>query len=116
MNEPIEGLGSFQPVLEAYATDVAHRRSELARVVSRRALDLDDRRAHVCQEHRAVGAGKDARQVDDDDAVQRTRPPVGERSARAHEVSPRSSVMPWTTHAGRSECSISTVCRHGKPA
>jgi hypothetical protein len=25
MNEPIEGLGSFQPVLEAYATDIAHR-------------------------------------------------------------------------------------------
>jgi hypothetical protein len=28
MNEAIESLGSFQPVLEAYATDVAHRRSD----------------------------------------------------------------------------------------
>ena len=27
MNEAIESLGSFQPVLEAYATDVAHRRN-----------------------------------------------------------------------------------------
>ena len=28
MNEPIEGLGSFQPVLEAYATDIAQRRRD----------------------------------------------------------------------------------------
>lgn len=28
MNEAIESLGSFQPVLEAYATDIAHRRSD----------------------------------------------------------------------------------------
>ena len=28
MNERMEALGSFQPVLEAYSTDIAHRRSE----------------------------------------------------------------------------------------
>jgi hypothetical protein len=28
MNEAIESLGSFQPVLEAYATDIAHRQSD----------------------------------------------------------------------------------------
>jgi len=28
MNEAIESLGSFQPVLEAYSTDLAHRRSD----------------------------------------------------------------------------------------
>lgn len=28
MNEPIEGLGSFQPVREAYSTDIAHRPSD----------------------------------------------------------------------------------------
>lgn len=28
MDEAIESLGSFQPVLEAYATDIAHRRSD----------------------------------------------------------------------------------------
>ena len=29
MNERMEALGSFQPVLEAYSTDLAHRRSEV---------------------------------------------------------------------------------------
>ena len=28
MNERMDALGSFQPVLEAYSTDIAHRRSE----------------------------------------------------------------------------------------
>ena len=44
-----------------------------AGVVAVRALDLDDGRAEVGEQHRAVRSGQHARQVGDDQPVERTR-------------------------------------------
>ena len=50
------------------------RRSPAARIVSPAGLlDLDDARAHVGEQHRAVRARENARQVDDEQAVERRR-------------------------------------------
>ena len=55
-----------------------------------RLLDLDDARAHVAQQHRAVRTRQHPRQVQDKDAVKRghwlnyTRPSSHARSSRSH--------------------------------
>ena len=68
---------------EVSALAVDERRSPRARVVAAaRMLDLDDPRAHVGEQHRAVRARQHARQVQHRHAGERTRRMV--RSARRH--------------------------------
>ena len=64
--------------VRAFFTDEG--RSPPARVVAAAGLlDLDDPRAHVGEQHRAVGPGQHARQIDDEQPVQRWRG-IGHRS------------------------------------
>ena len=52
-----------------------------ASVVAARSLDLDDRRAEVGQQHRAVGSGQHPREIRHDQPVERTPRVVGVRTA-----------------------------------
>ena len=60
-------------MLRKYAlSPVEERRPPGARVVAlARLFDLDDARAHVGEQHRAVRAGQHAREVENGDSVER---------------------------------------------